>query len=327
MESRPNRALASMEVRVCWAMLRIWLWSALSLGALTLGQAAAGQHLPLETTFRGRAKFERMEEKARSERWDRLALGDRVVRAGRELEGTPYKGFTLEIHDRIESPSVNLEGMDCWTFFETALGFARMLEHPRSDYGPEDLLREVEQTRYRDGVCHGNYLDRIHYLAEWYVDNERRGNLKDLTHDLGGIRFVNRRCTEMTTLWRSYRYLRNNPSLREPMARLEARISKLPMEYVPTSQVKGIEGKLRNGDVIGIASKYQGGFCSHVGLAYRAPDGTTRLMHASSDAKRVIVDSPVHIYLKRYDKHAGILVGRPLPPPKPNAARTRAARG
>jgi hypothetical protein len=251
-------------------------------------------------------------------------LGDRIIRVGRELEGTPYKGFTLEIHNTIESPSVNFLGMDCWTFFETALCLARMLETPSADYQPEDLLREIEITRYRDGVCTGKYLDRIHYLAEWYVDNEHRGNLVDLTRELGGVPFKNRRCSEMTSLWRSYRYLKNNPSLLEPMGRLEARISKLPMTYVPKGEVKAMEGKLRNGDVIGIATKYQGAFCSHVGLCYRAPDGTARLMHASSDSKKVIVDSPVHLYLKRYEKHAGILVGRPQPASR-GAARARPA--
>lgn len=89
------------------------------------------------------------------------------------MQGTPYVGLTLEIDDHIESASVNFKGLDCWTFFETALGLARMFGQAKTRYEPSDLLREIEWTRYRGGQCHGNYLDRIHYLDEWFRDNDR----------------------------------------------------------------------------------------------------------------------------------------------------------
>jgi|GEM_PF-6609400 len=115
----------------------------------------------MSTVFRGERDFYAILKKAQRENWAALPIGDRIVRVGRELHGRPYEGFTLEIHDRIESPSVNLKGLDCWTFFEICLGFARMLGWKRPDYSPKNLLREIEFTRYRAGVCHGNYLDRI----------------------------------------------------------------------------------------------------------------------------------------------------------------------
>ncbi len=269
-------------------------------------------NLPLEVAFKGQAQFDRIVTRAKREQWHRLPMGERVMRCGLALTGIPYKGFTLEIHDRIESPSVNMLGLDCWTFFETAMGMARMLSVPQERYHPIDLLREIETTRYRGGQCNGHYLERLHYLAEWYFDNDARGTIDDLTARLGGVRFKNRRLTEMTTLWKSYRYLRNNPSYRPLMRQHERRIERLPVRYIPRSKVKAIEPKLKNGDVIGIATKYQGGFCSHVGLAYKAKDGSTRFVHASSDPKKVIVDVPIHKYLYRYNKNMGILVGRPL---------------
>jgi hypothetical protein len=48
-----------------------------------------------------------------------LSIGNRTAAVGQALVGTRYKHFTLEIDNRIESPSVNFHGMDCWTFFET----------------------------------------------------------------------------------------------------------------------------------------------------------------------------------------------------------------
>ena len=70
------------------------------------------------------------------------------------MVGTRYKHFTLEIDNRIESPSVNFQGMDCWTFFEIALGFARMLNEPESNWTPERLLHYIEMDRYRGGRMH-----------------------------------------------------------------------------------------------------------------------------------------------------------------------------
>ena len=73
-------------------------------------------------------------------------------------------------------PSVNLNGVDCWTYFEIALGFARMLELKTGNYTPQDLLAMIELDRYRGGQCNGRYTSRLHYLEDWIDDNERRGS-------------------------------------------------------------------------------------------------------------------------------------------------------
>lgn len=274
---------------------------------------SAKECLPQSTTFKGESKFRAIMKQAKADQWHTLPMGERVMRFAQALRGTPYLGYTLEIDDRIESASVNFEGLDCWTFFETALGLARAIEGGRYEATKSDLLRQIEFTRYRGGVCHGNYLDRIHYLAEWFFENEARGVADDITRELGGAeKMTGRKCSEMTTLWKSYRYLKNNPQLRPAMAASEAKVSQLPVYYVPKSKVARIESKIRNGDIIGIVTKYQGGFCSHVGLAYKGKDGKTRLMHASTGYKKVVVDSTISEYLNSIGKHAGIIVARPL---------------
>lgn len=282
-------------------------------GKKQASDAAQKRLLPMSTIFKGEAQFRSMVKKAKNEKWRELPIGERVIKAARELHGTPYENFTLEIHDHIESPSVNLQGVDCWTFFEACLGFARMIAADKKQYNPEDLLSEIQLTRYRGGQCSGNYLERIHYLAEWFFENDARGTCDYITPELPGAeRITGRKISEMTTLWKSYRYLKNNPELREPMGRWEARVAALPVYHVPTAKVAAIEPKLQNGDVIGIATKYHGGFCSHVGLAVRTDDGVMRLMHASRDYKKVVIDKSVSGYLKKFNKHAGIIVGRPL---------------
>lgn len=284
----------------------------LSLGFL--GQSVtAEEKLPRSVTFRGESTFRKIVAKAKAGQWHRLPMGKRLARFAKEIHGTPYKSYTLEIHDHVESPSVNFHGMDCWTFFETSLGMARMVEGGNYPTDPGALLKEIETTRYRGGVCRGNYLDRLHYLAEWYADNDRRGTIKNITRQLGGTsRVTGRKCQEMTKLWKSYRYLRSDPSLLKPMAVIESKVSKLPVYYIPKSRVSSIESKLQDGDIIGIVTKYQGGFCSHVGIVYHGNDGKARFMHASTSYKRVVIDSTVSGYLGQFSKHIGIIVGRPL---------------
>lgn len=267
----------------------------------------------METIFKGEDRFHSIVKKARSESWSELPIGKRIIKCARELHGRPYENFTLEIDDHIESPSVNLNGLDCWTFFEQSLGLARMLGFPKDQYTPQDLLKQIEFTRYRGGHCSGNYLERIHYLAEWFIENDARGTCDYITPDLpGATRFSGRKISEMTTLWKSYRYLRNNPELRAPMKQTEDRVAAMPVSYIPKSKVAAIESKLQDGDVIGVATKYNGGFCSHVGLVVRTDDGVARFMHASRNYKKVVIDKSVSGYLNEFSSHSGAIVGRPL---------------
>ncbi len=275
--------------------------------------ARAAQHLPQSMTFMGAAKFKEIAARGAAERWSALPLPERMTRAALAMQGTPYVGFTLEIDDHIESPSVNFRGLDCWTFFEIALGLGRMFGRRQSSYAPADLLREIEITRYRGGVCHGNYLDRIHYLDEWFRDNHRRGNVRDITRSLGPTVLLEGRSNdEMTLLWKSYRYLKNNPALHPGMAQIEAGLQTHPFHYIPKESVRAVEPKLQSGDIIGIVTHKQHVYCSHVGLAMRTQDGVCRFMHASATKKRVIIDKSVSGYLADFKSHAGIVVARPV---------------
>ena len=292
----------------CWKIL-IPLVLACSLAS------AMESRLPFSTVFKGQDQFNRLVAKAKSENWPALPIGERTAAVGQALVGTRYKHFTLEIDNRIESPSVNFQGVDCWTFFEIALGFARMLNEPESNWTPGRLLHYIELDRYRGGECTGEYLSRLHYLEDWLYDNDRRGLVEDLTRSLGGSG-VPHSAREMSVGWRHYRYLAANRSLLGPLGRMEANVSSRPLYQIPKNRVAGIESKLRSGDVIGIISRDRNGLYStaHVGLALRTKDGVLHFMHASSpgNSGRVIVDAELSKYLYRYRSDSGILVARPL---------------
>ena len=271
--------------------------------------------LPFSTVFQGRDRFERLVREAREHNWKALPIGERTASVGRALVGTRYKSYTLEIDNQIEAPSANFYGMDCWTFFEISLGFARMLDEQPEDWTPQTLLKKIELDRYRDGKCTGNYLSRLHYLEDWLYDNNRRGLVDDLTRQLGGEE-VRHAAHEMTYGWRHYRYLRANRKLLEPLGEMEARVSARPLYQIPKHRVARIETKLKSGDIIGIISRDRPGSysTSHVGLAYRTSDGVLHFMHASSPHNygKVVVDRELAKYLAQFRSDTGILVARPL---------------
>ena len=269
--------------------------------------------LPLNTVFKGEAKFHALVAKAERENWRALPLPQRTIRAAREMVGTPYVNYSLEIDDRIESQSVNLTGMDCWTYYENALAFARMLRYKPGPYKPQDMLHMVEVERYRGGTCTGGYLSRMHHLEEVFHDNQRRGLAVNITPRIPGAERLQREIREMTVQWKAYRYLKSNPSLIEPMGRIEAQVSRLPVYHVPKSRVASIEKYLQDGDICAITSNSTYGYTSHVGLIMRVKD-RAYFCHATSDrdkGRMTVIDRPIADYVNGASKHAGIIVCRP----------------
>ncbi|MFZ4597240.1 MAG: N-acetylmuramoyl-L-alanine amidase-like domain-containing protein [Terrimicrobiaceae bacterium] len=269
--------------------------------------------LPLSTVFKGKEKFDRLVAQAVRENWRALPIGERTARVGKALVGTPYVNYTLEIDDRIESPSANFNGMDCWTFYEISLAFARMLRVKDGDYRPEDLLALIELERYRDGKCTGSFLSRMHFLEEVFANNGVRGLSTNPTRQIGGVP-MRRNITEMTSAWRSYRYLRSNAGLLPDMARIQERVSALPVYHIPKNQLAAAERSIQTGDIIAITSADKSGYTSHVGMAVRQPDGV-HFLHATSRrgaGRQVILDGTIAQYLARSSDHYGIVVYRPM---------------
>lgn len=275
-----------------------------------IGGAAA--RLPWSTVFKGEPKFAQLCSQAQRGNWAALPIGRRTTTVGRALLGTPYGNYTLEIDDHIESPSVTFYQLDCWTFYEASLAFARMIRSKPAPWSPADLLHFIELERYRGGHCDGNYLSRMHHLEEVFADNEHRGLGRNVTRSLGGVS-IHRNVREMQIAWRSYRYLSHNPSLLSGMAQVEARVSRLPVVYIPRNRVAGIESSLQDGDVLAIVGRDETAYTTHVGLAVR-DGGICRFMHATSKrdkGHRCILDGRISSYLHENSSHIGLIVFRP----------------
>lgn len=270
--------------------------------------------LPWSTVFKGEAKFHELCKRAQRENWAALPIGERTTCFGEALCGTPYENYTLEIDDRIESPSVNFNALDCWTFYEAALAMARLVKNPPSLWTREALLHYIELERYRDGRCDGTYASRMHHLEEVFADNERRGLGTNVTASLGGIPLRRRvKYMQTGTAIRHSRYLRNDSSLVPKMAEVENRISSLPVTYIPNAKVAAVESKLQNGDVLAIVTNWHSTYTSHVGLAKRE-GATCRFMHASSarsKGRRCLIDARISQYLREKSTNIGLIVFRP----------------
>ncbi len=281
---------------------------------------ATAPRLPLSVVFQGESKFRALVAKAELGNWRNLPLGERTTLVARAMIGTPYVHYSLEVDDHTESPVVNLKGMDCWTYYEDALAFARMLRYKPAPYQPVDMLQMVEIERYWNGVCTGSYLSRMHHLEAVFSDNERRGYASNITARIPGAVRLHREIREMTVQWKNYRYLRATPSLIEPMGKIEQRVSLLPVYHVPKASVRAAEKYLKNGDICAITTNEAGGYTSHVGLIMRIAN-RAYFSHATSDFDKghmTIIDRPITDYLNGASKHAGIIICRPVDvPPSP----------
>jgi hypothetical protein len=274
--------------------------------------------LPMPTVFKGEGRYQALMSQAERGNWRNLPLGQRTVKFGKAMLGVPYINYSLEVDDRIESPVVNLNGMDCWTFYENALGMARLLRYKPGPYSKQDLLHMVELERYRKGRCNGNYLSRMHHLEEVFYDNQRRGLSTNITPNLPGTVRLRREIREMTVQWKSYRYLKNDPSLIPKIGAIEKQVSRLPVYHVPKAKVRSVEHLLQDGDICAITSNWKYGYTSHVGMIVKR-GGRARFMHATSErskGRRMIIDRPISDYLNESSSRAGIVISRPkeLPP-------------
>lgn len=237
-------------------------------------------------------------------------IGDVIVEIGKSFLETPYEAFTLEKGDK-EKVVVHLTGLDCYTFFETTLALARVVKKGKTDFN--SYLNEIENLRYRDGKLAG-YASRLHYAIDWLYDNELRGNVKDITKDIGGV-VLNKKVGFMSAHPDSYKRMKGKPGVIEQIKKIENEINSRVHYYIPQDEIDKAEDKIRNGDIIFCTTKWDGLIVGHTGMAVKLDDGRIHFMHAPLAGKLVqISEQPLGDYVRAVEKHTGIIVIRPLEP-------------
>lgn len=256
-------------------------------------------------------KFAKIVSKASKEDWSSLPYGELIVKVGKEFLGVPYVGGTLD-KDAVESCTIELDKLDCVTYFELTLAIADALI--TEDYPTfNSLFDRVQYTRYREGLIDG-YESRLHYTADWIYDNIEKGVVADITEELGGIP-LNLNVYFMSRNANKYPMLKGNKELIAKIKKIEEGINANPAYYIPKDNISDIMEELQDGDIVAFVTSIDGLDYGHIGLINKE-DGTARLMHASTTAKKVVLDTALDEYIDNVSKFTGITVLRPIAPLK-----------
>lgn len=234
------------------------------------------------------------------------SLGDTIAMVGQSFLGTPYVEKTLEVGDT-ETLVVNFGGLDCTTFVENVLAFSLMLKEQQKNF--ENFTENLETVRYRNGDLNG-YPSRLHYFTEWIRNNEKKGLVKDITADLGGVE-LEKPINFMGTHRDLYPFLTSDENF-DAMLAVEKEIAQEKLCYLPQDQIESKEHLIKSGDIIALATSIKGLDVTHTGIAIHQPDGRLHLLHASSKNGEVeISELPLADYLKNIKSNIGVIVARP----------------
>jgi hypothetical protein len=265
----------------------------------------------VEVHFTGKHAFQKMLDQANHEGWAALPIGQLMGIIGIYLLNTPYVNYTLDHSPDREFCIVNLQALDCVTFVESTLALARMIK--LQTLSEDDLAKQVELVRYRDGECDG-FCSRLHYLSDWFYDNDKKGLIKAYTSDLTGCKKVEKQISLMSTRPNQYLQLRHHPELVTEIKKDEKAISSRPIYYLPKSEIEAAEPSMQTGDVIAITTSANILDCAHTGLCYRDDKGVLRFLHASLTHKKVYLDQELCDYVNSVHAFTGIMLARPLEP-------------
>ena len=237
-------------------------------------------------------------------------VAETAVRTGESLLGQPYVHYTLE-GNATEQLVVNLQQFDCTTFIETTLALALTDQELGTNYSPvqaEPVFRKyLTKIRYRSGQIDG-YASRLHYLSDWLRDNERKGLLQDVTHEIGGVQ-VQKAVNYMTAAVHKYPRL-SDPVVFRQISQVQTDISQQPFWFIRKDQFRAIENKLREGDIVMLTAARPGLDTRHVGYAIWR-NGRVYLLHASSDHHKVVITpTPLADYLLGNKRLSGVRVAR-----------------
>jgi len=252
------------------------------------------------------SKFNLAVDKALSEK----PINEVIIQIGKSFLGTEYVANTLEkVGD--EQLVINLTGLDCTTFLETSLTFARCIKKGNTSF--EDYQEELTFIRYRDGKL-DKYPSRLHYFSDWIYNNQQKGIVKDITEELGGTK-IKFNLNFMSENPKYYKQLEENPEFIPVIRKQEKEINSRQYFYIPEDDIEKIESKIQAGDLIALTTSDKGLDIGHVGLAIKMDSGRIHFLHAPLAGSKVqITEKPLSDYAKKIKKHTGIIVLRVLEP-------------
>lgn len=230
--------------------------------------------------------------------------------------GTPYEAFTLERYLKAggdpaedEPLTLSLTRFDCVTLVESSIAVARAARESATPSWNQ-FAREVEKMRYRGGMRKG-FASRLHYFSEWISDGQKRGLIRDLGNELGGVNDT-RPLRFMTEHRESYPGLKNE-SVFAAVQKMERSLDAHPRYMIPTERIPEASQRIQSGDVLAFATSIPGLDVSHAAFAYRDGQGVLRVLHAPLSGGSVEISKrTLSDYVAAIKRSTGILVARPI---------------
>ena len=233
-----------------------------------------------------------------------IASGNNEIASGKY--GEPAKNID-RLNGGDEVLTVNIDEVDCTTLIDYVAALALTGGEHRTSW--RDFVYNLQRMRYRNGEVKG-YPSRLHYISDWIVDNAHRGNLEEVTN----------RCDLATYEVKSLNFMSANRNLYPALADSAnfAGIKEAESGYrnhrypiIKTQRVgNAAKNFLRTGDIVALCTPKKGLDVSHMGILFIDEKKVPYLLHASSKAGKVILDTtPLEQYLTK-NRLAGIRVIR-----------------
>lgn len=247
----------------------------------------------------------RIFQKIISETENKASLGETIQTVATKFLGAKYQAGLLDRFSK-EKLVISLQKFDCLLLVENVIAIAKNITLQDNNY--DNFTQRVEQHRYNNGLMDG-YCSRLHYFSDWIQDNQARGNVENITRELGGVT-LNKQLNFMTSHRNSYAQLINSKTNYQCIAAMEANLNEeLVLNYIPTNRIRNIYSQLQPGDIIAIATSIPGLDVTHTGLVYRPNNNILGLIHASPVGK-VVIASDLQNYVSKVRNAIGIIVVR-----------------
>lgn len=235
--------------------------------------------------------------------------GARIDMIGRMFLDTPYVAHTLEVDSGMpEVVTVNIDQLDCTTFVETVAALALTVGEGRSSW--RDFVYNLERLRYRGGTMDG-YGSRLHYIADWIVDNSFRGNVKDASSLFPRVSYTTKTINFMSANRDRYTALADSAQYQRILD-VENGYRNHRFPYIKTYDLSAKDTKqaFRTGDIVALTSNLKNLDVTHMGIVVLI-DNIPYLMHASSSLGKVVITSvPLDEFMKKNRSLTGVRVFR-----------------
>lgn len=287
--------------------LRLFLFSI----CIIVGLSTSAQSLNVPTRFHNEGsdttRITEMLTTVLSENYD--VPGQRVERIARMFIDTPYVAHTLEAKDgEDEVLTINIDELDCTTFVETVIAMAITVGEYRSSW--RDFVYNLERIRYRGGTLNG-YPSRLHYIAEWVIDNTHRGNFVDATNRFPKVNYATKMLDFMSRHRDKYPALADSANYAR-IRDVETGLRSHRYPYIKTIDLKDKTTKaaFRTGDIVALTSNLKDLDVTHMGIVVLI-EGEPYLLHASSSLSKVTVTAvPLDKFMERNRSLTGVRVIR-----------------